>query len=112
MPPPQPSTCGWVPPGPPPARSCRDSHSSEASEAESDVTVRDSASSRLADLIYEVCPDSRPLVDRPSARAPRCGFEAWFDQPEATASRQRFRLYPRVAEVQSVVAARSEALAH
>ena len=49
------------------------------------------------------------LVD--SARAPRCGFEAWFGQPEATASRQRFRLYPRVAEVQSEVAARSEALA-
>ena len=112
MPPPQPSHSGWVPPGPPPTRACRDSRSSsesEASEAESDVIVRDSASSRLADLIYEVCPDSRPLVD--SARAPRCGFEAWFGQPEATASRQRFRLYPRVAEVQSEVAARSEALA-
>ena len=113
VPPPQPSTSGWVPPGPPPTRARHDSRSSsesEASEAESDVTVRDSASSRLADLIYEVCPDSRPLVD--SARAPRCGFEAWFGQPEATASRQRFRLYPRVAEVQSEVAARSEALAH
>ena len=112
MPPPQPSTSGWVPPGPPPTRARRDSRSSsesEASEAESDVTVRDCASSRLADLIYEVCPDSRPLVD--SAHAPRCGFEAWFGQPEATASRQCFRLYPRVAEVQSEVAARSEALA-
>ena len=101
VPPPQPSTSGWVPPGPPPARPRHDSHSSsesEASEAESDVTVRDSASSRLADLIYEVCSDSRPLVD--NARALRCGFEAWFSQPEATASRQRFRLYPRVAEVQ------------
>ena len=63
----------------------------------------------MADLIYEVCPDSRPLVD--SERAPLCGFEAWFGQPEATASRQRFRLYPRVVEVQSEVAARSEALA-
>ena len=112
VPPPQPSTSGWVPPGPPPTRARRDSRSSsesEASEAESDVTVRDSASSRLADLIYEVCPDSRLLVD--SARAPRCGFEAWFGQPEATASRQCFRLYPRIAEVQSEVAARSEALA-
>ena len=62
VPPPQPSTSGWVLPGPPPARSRRDSRSSsesEANEAESDVTVRDSASSRLADLIYEVCPDSR-----------------------------------------------------
>ena len=46
-----------------------------------------------------------------TTRTPRCGFEAWFGQPEATASKQRFRLYPRVAEVQSEVAARSEALA-
>ena len=65
-------------------------------------------SAQLADLIYEVCPESRPLFD---VRAPRCGFEAWFGQPEATASRQRFRMYPRVAEVLEEVAARSEALA-
>ena len=87
-PPPQPSTSGWVPPGPPPTRPRRDSHSSsesEASEAESDVSFRDSASSRLADLTYEVCPDSRPLID--TTRAPRCGFEVWFGQPEATASK-------------------------
>ena len=44
-------------------------------------------------------------------RAPRCSFEAWFGQPEATASKQRFRMYPRVAEVLEEVAARSEALA-
>ena len=62
----------------------------------------------MADLIYEVCPDSRPLFD---AKAPRCGFEAWFGQPEAVTSTQRFRLYPRVAEVQEEVTARSEALA-
>ena len=71
-------------------------------------SARDTASARLADLIYEVCPDLRPLFD---ARAPRCGFEAWFGQPEAAASRQRFRMYPRVVEVQEEVAARSEALA-
>ena len=100
--PPQPSTSGWVPPGPPPPRSQRDWSESEASEFES------VSSARLADLIYEVCPDSRPLFD---ARAPRYGFEAWFGQPEAAASRQRFRMYPRVAEVQEEVAARSEALA-
>ena len=111
-PPPQPSTSGWVPPGSPPTRNRRDSRSSsesEASEAESDVSFRDSASSHLADLIYEVCPDSRPLSD--AARPPRYGFEAWFGQPESTASKQRFRLYPRVAEVELEVAARSEALA-
>ena len=111
-PPPRPSTSGWVPPGPPPARSRRDSRSSselEASEADSSVYIRDPASSRLVDLIYEVCPDSRPLLD--TTRPPRCGFEAWFGKPEATASKQCFRLYPRVAEVQSEVAARSESLA-
>ena len=48
---------------------------------------------------------TRPLF------APRCGFEAWFGQPEAAASTQRFRMYPRVAEVQEEVAARSESLA-
>ena len=108
--PPQPSTSGWVPPGPPPPRSRHDSSASEseASEGESVASVRDSTSARLADLIYEVCPDSRPLFD---ARAPRCGFEAWFGQPEAAASKQRFRMYPRVAEMQEEVAARSEALA-
>ena len=111
-PPPQPSTSGWVPSGPPPRRSARDSRSSsesEASQAESDASVRDSAASRLADLIYEVCPDSRPLSD--VARPPRCGFEAWFGQPESSSSRQNFRLYPRVAEVESEVVAQAEALA-
>ena len=110
-PPPQPSTSGWVPSGPPPTRNRRDSRTSsepKASDAESDVSFRDSASSRLADFIYEVCPDSRPLSD--AARQLRCGFEAWFGQPESTASKQRFWLYPRVTEVESEVAARSEAL--
>ena len=106
--PPQPSTSGWVPPGPPPPRSRHDSSESEASESDSVTSARDSASARLADLIYEVCPDSRPVFD---AKALRCGFEAWFSQPEAAASKQRFRLYPRMAEVQEEVAARSEALA-
>ena len=111
-PPPQPFTSGWVPSGPSPPCSARDSRSSsesEASEAESDVSVRDSAASRLADLIYEVCPDSRPLVG--AARQPCCGFKAWFGQPESSASRLRFRLCPRVAVVESEVAARAEALA-
>ena len=108
--PPQPSTSGWVPPGPPPPRSRRDSSESEseASDNESVTSVCDSASARLADLIYEVCPDSRPLFD---VRAPCCGFEAWLGHPEAAASKQRFRMYPRVAEVQEEVAARLEVLA-
>ena len=71
----QPSTSGWVPPGPPPPRSRHDSSASEseASEGESVTSVRDSASARLADLIYEVCPDSRPLFD---VEALRCGGSA------------------------------------
>ena len=62
----QPSPSGWVPSGPPPSRSAHDSCTSlesEASDAESDSSVRDSASSRLADFIYEVCPESRPVAD-------------------------------------------------
>ena len=111
-PPPQPSTSGWVPSGPPPPRSSRGLHASselEDSETESEFSAQDSASTRLAELIYEVCPDSRPLSD--DARQPRCGFEGWFDQPESFASRQYFRLYPRVGEVESEVEARAEALA-
>ena len=46
----------------------------------------------------------------PLTLSSRCGFEAWFGQPEAAASMQRFRMYPRVAEVQEEVAARSESL--
>ena len=105
VPPSQPSTSGWVPSGPPPSRS---THGMSSKSKASHASVRDSESSRLADFIYEVCPDSRPIAD--AARPPRCGFEAWFGQPEASASRQRFRLYPRVAEVQSEVAARAVAL--
>ena len=111
VPPSQPSTSGWVPSGPPPSRSAHDSctsSESEASDAESDTSVRDSASSRLADLIYEVCLESRPVAD---AVRPPCGFETWFGQPESSASRQRFQLYPRVGEVESEVYARAEALA-
>ena len=81
---------------------------SGASGSESVTAARDSASARLTDLIYRVCPASRPLFD---PKAPRCEFEGWFGQPEASTSSQRFRLYPRVAEVQEGVAARSESLA-
>ena len=108
--PPQPSTSGWVPPGPPPPRSRHDSSGSDsgASGSESVTAPRDSASVRLTELIYKVCPASRPLFD---PKAPRCEFEGWFGQPEASISSQRFRLYPRVAEVQEEVAARAESLA-
>ena len=85
VPPPQPSTSGWVPSGPPPPRSrgSRSSSESEASETESEVAARDTTSARLADLIYEACPNSRPLLD--DSRPPRCDFEGWFGQPEYSA---------------------------
>ena len=58
-PPPQPSTSAGGPSGPPPPprppRDSRSSSESEASEAESNVSARDHASERLADLIYKVC---------------------------------------------------------
>ena len=77
VPPPQPSTSGWVPSGPPPPRSrgSRSSSESEASETESEFAARDNTSARLADLIYEACPNSRPLMD--DSRRPRCDFEGW-----------------------------------
>ena len=102
--PPQPSTSGWVTSGPQPPRS-RGSRSS----SESEFAARESSSSRLTNLIYEVCPHSRSLLD--DARPPRCEFEGWFGQPEVPASRPRFRLYPRVGEVESEVTAKASSLA-
>ena len=109
--PPQPSSSGWVPSGPPPPRSrgSRSSSESEASESESVYVSRDSALTRLAELLYEVCPNSRPLLDE--SRPPQCEFEGWFSQPEASPARPHFRLYPRVAEVESEVTAKAGSLA-
>ena len=109
--PPQPSSSGWVPSGPPPPRSrgSRSSSESEASESESVAVSRDSALTRLAELLYEVCPHSRPLLD--DTRPPQCEFEGWFGQPEASPARPHFRLYPRVAEVESEVMAKAGSLA-
>ena len=109
--PPQPSTSGWVPSGPqlPRSHGSRSSSESEDSETESEYAARKSSSSRLAELIYEVCPHSCPLLD--DTRPPRCEFEGWFGQPEVSASRPRFRLYPRVGEVESEVTAKASSLA-
>ena len=109
--PPQPSTSGWVPSGPQPPRSrgSRSSSESEDSETESEYAARESSSSRLAELIYDVCPYSRPLLD--VLRPPRCEFEGWFGQPEVSASQPRFRLYPWVGEVESEVTAKASSLA-
>ena len=107
---PQPSTSGWLPPDRDTQRPSHESSGSESepSDSESVSAAVDSAHSRFATLIHQVCPASRPLVD---PKAPRCGFESWFGQPEPSSSMRRFRMYPRVAEVQEEVAARAEALA-
>ena len=109
--PPQPSTSGWVPSGPPPPRSrgSRSSSESEASDTESVSVTRDSSFARLAELIYDICPNSRLLLD--DSRPPQCEFEGWFGQPEASPARPHFRLYPRVAEVESEVTAKAGSLA-
>ena len=105
---PQPSTSGWVPPDRVSQRPDPDTSGSESdqSESESVSAAVDSAHARLVSLIHQVCPASRPLAE---PKAPRCGFESWFGQPEPSSSRRRYRLYPRVAEVQEEVAARAEA---
>ena len=105
---PQPSTSGWVPPDRAAHRPDPDTSGSESdqSESESVSAAVDSAHARLVSLIHQVCPASRPLAE---PKAPRCGFESWFGQPEPSSSRRRYRLYPRVAEVQEEVAARAEA---
>ena len=109
--PPQPSTSGWVPSGPPPphSRGSWSSSVSEASDSESVCVARDSAFARLADLIYDVCLNSRLLLD--DSRPPQCEFEGWFGQPEASPARPHFRLYPHVAEVESEVTAKAGSLA-
>ena len=107
---PQPSTSGWFPPDRPPMHTLHESTDSESepSDSESVSAAADSTHTRFAALIHQVCPASRPLLD---PKAPRCGFESWFGQPEPSSSARRFRMYPRVAEVQEEVAARAEALA-
>ena len=102
---------GGVPSGPPPPRSrgSRSSSESEASDSESVSVTRDSAFARLAELIYDFCPNSRTLLD--DTRPPQCEFEGWFGQPEASPARPHFRLYPRVAEVESEVTAKAGSLA-
>ena len=107
---PQPSTSDWFPPDRNPTHTRHESTDSESepSDSESVSAAADSTHSRFAALIHQICPASRPLVD---PKDPRCGFESWFGQPEPSSSMRRFRMYPRVAEVQEEVAARAEALA-
>ena len=92
-----------APPGTPRDSGSEDSDSSSASAA------LDSSAAQLAELVYDFRPEARPVSD--SAPPPRCGFESWFDpSPASSSSRPRYRVYPRVAAVESEVADRTSAL--
>ena len=94
-----------APPGTPLGSESEDSDSDSSSAS----AALDSAASQLADLVYDFCPEARPVSD--SAPPPRCGFESWFDpSPASSSSRPRYRVYPRVAAVESEVADRAAAL--
>ena len=45
-----------------------------------------------------------------SAPPPRCGFESWFNPSLTSSSRPHYRVYPRVAAVESEVTDRAAAL--
>ena len=96
-----------APPGTP-----RDSGSEDSDSGSSSASAAlDSAAVQLADLVYDFCPEARPVSD--SAPPPRCRFESWFDpSPISSSSRPRYRVYPRVAAVESEVADRAAALHH
>ena len=94
-----------APPGTP-----RDSGSEDSdSDSSSASAALDSSATQLVDLVYDFCPEAQPVSD--SAPPPRCGFESWFDpSPASSSSRPRYRVYPRVAAVESEVVDRVAAL--
>ena len=94
-----------APPGTP-----RDSGSEDSdSDSSSASAALDSSATQLADLVYDFCPEARPVFD--SAPPPRCGFESWFNpSPASSSSWPRYRVYPRVAVVESEVVDRAAAL--
>ena len=94
-----------APPGNP-----RDSESEDSDSGSSSASAAlDSSATQLAELVYKFCPEAWPVFD--SAPPPRCGFEAWFDpSPASSSARPRYRVYPRVAAVESEVADHAAAL--
>ena len=116
-PPPPVDAAGWSsPPFLPPRFSSaplgtpRESKSEDSDSGSSSASAAlDSTAAQLADLVYDFCPEARPVSD--SAPPPLCGFESWFDpSPSSSSSRPRYRVYPRVAAVDSEVADRAAAL--
>ena len=94
-----------APPGTP-----RDSESEASDSGSSSASAAlDSSATQLAELVYDFCPEARPVFD--SAPPPGCNFETWFDpSPASSSARPRYRVYPRVATVESEVADHAAAL--
>ena len=79
------------------------------SEGSSASAAHDSAAAQLAELVYDFCPEAQPVSD--SAPPPRCEFESLFDpSPISSSSRPHYRVYPRVAAVESEVSDLAAAL--
>ena len=104
-PPPPVGATGWSSaPFPPPRFSSaplgtpRESESEDSDSGSSSASAAlDSAAAQLADLVYDFCPEARPVSV--SAPPPRCGFESWFDpSPTSSSSRPRYRVCPWVAD--------------
>ena len=92
-----------APPGTP-----RDSEDSDSGSSSTSAAL-DSSATQMAELVYDFCPEARPFFD--STPPPRCSFEAWFDpSPASSSARPRYRVYPRVAAVDSEVADRAAVL--
>ena len=88
----------------------RDSGSEDSDSGSSSASAApNSSAAQLAELVYDFCPEARPVSD--SAPPPRCGFESWFDpSPASSSSRPCYRVYPRVDAVESEVADRAAEL--
>ena len=90
-----------------PSASLRNPRVSESEGSDSEGSSASAA--QLAELVYDFCPEAQPVSD--SAPPPRCGFESWFDpSPTSSFSWPHYRVYPRVAAVESKVSDRAAAL--
>ena len=93
----------------PPGTPCDPGSEDSDSDSSSDFAAPVSSAALLAELVYDFCPEARPVSV--SAPPPRCGFEAWFDpSPALSSSQTRYRVYPQVDAVVSEVADRAAAL--
>ena len=93
----------------PPGTPCDSGSEDSDSDSSSASAALDSSAAQLAELMYDFFPEAPPVSD--SAPPPRCRFESWFDSsPASSSSQPRYRVYPRVAAVESEVADRAAVL--